>query len=57
MYKWFADGTLNTCYNAVDRHVEAGHGDQVAIQFWSPMTQTEEAITYSNLQDRVAKVH
>ncbi|MGB0905380.1 MAG: acetyl-coenzyme A synthetase N-terminal domain-containing protein, partial [Mangrovicoccus sp.] len=31
LYEWFSDGQCNTCYNAVDRHVEAGRGDQVAI--------------------------
>ncbi|USD36737.1 propionyl-CoA synthetase [Ferrimonas sp. SCSIO 43195] len=53
-YRWFPGASLNTCYNAVDRHVEAGHGQQVAIQYVSPVTGTEEAISYQQLQQRVA---
>jgi propionyl-CoA synthetase len=37
-YRWFADGRLNTCWNAVDRHVAAGRGDQVALIWDSPVT-------------------
>ena len=36
-YRWFPDGELNTCYNAVDRHVMAGHGDRSAIIYDSPV--------------------
>ncbi len=43
--RWYPDGTLNTCYNAIDRHVVAGRGDQVAIYYDSPVTQTKSAIT------------
>ncbi len=53
-YRWFADATCNTCYNAVDRHVEAGHGDRPAIIHDSPITGTKRVITYAELQDRVA---
>lgn len=53
--RWYPDGTLNTCYNAIDRHVAAGRGDQVAIYYDSPVTQTKSAITYAELQARVAK--
>ena len=53
--RWYPDGTLNTCYNAIDRHVVAGRGDQVAIYYDSPVTQTKSAITYAELQARVAK--
>ncbi|MCK0149004.1 propionate-CoA ligase PrpE [Marivita sp. S6314] len=56
MYEWFADGTTNTCWNAVDRHVEAGRGDQVAIIHDSPITGTIHKITYSELKDRVASL-
>ena len=55
-YRWFADGAMNTCYNAVDRHVEAGHGDRVAIIHDSPITGTQAKITYAELQERVAKL-
>jgi propionyl-CoA synthetase len=53
--RWFPDGTLNTCFNAVDRHVNAGRGDQVAVYYDSPVTETKKAITYSQLQQHVAR--
>ena len=55
-YRWFAGGALNTCHNAVDRHVEAGHGDRAAILYDSPVTGTKRRITYAELQDRTAKL-
>ena len=55
-YEWFTDATVNTCWNAVDRHVLAGRGDQVAILHVSPVTQTTRSITYAELQTRVAAV-
>jgi propionyl-CoA synthetase len=54
-YRWFSDGTLNTCYNAVDRHVEAGHGDQVAIIYDSPITGNASKMTYGALQAATAR--
>ncbi|MEL7343901.1 MAG: propionyl-CoA synthetase [Pseudomonadota bacterium] len=56
LYEWFADGMLNTCYNAVDRHVENGRGDQAAIIHDSPVTGTKETISYADLQDRCARL-
>ncbi|OEG75422.1 propionyl-CoA synthetase [Shewanella colwelliana] len=56
MYRWFSGGELNTCYNAVDRHVEAGRGDQVAIQYVSPVTDTEYGITYNELLAQVSRL-
>ncbi len=53
---WFADGITNTCYNAVDRHVEAGRGDQAAIIWDSPVTGSKETITYADLKDRCARL-
>jgi propionyl-CoA synthetase len=53
-YKWFAGGKMNTCYNAVDRHVENGRADQTAIIYDSPVTNTITKITYKELQTRVA---
>ncbi|MEM8791882.1 MAG: propionyl-CoA synthetase [Pseudomonadota bacterium] len=53
-YTWFADGVCNTCYNAVDRHVERGRGEQVAIIHDSPITGTQQKITFAELKDRVA---
>jgi propionyl-CoA synthetase len=54
-YRWFTGGEMNTCYNAVDRHVEGGRADQVAIIYDSPVTNTIEKITYRELQDQVAR--
>ncbi|MBV7378152.1 propionyl-CoA synthetase [Maritimibacter dapengensis] len=56
LYEWFSDGMVNTCYNAVDRHVEAGRGDQTAIIYDSPITDTKSKITYAELQDKVARL-
>ena len=39
-YRWFAGGRLNTCYNALDRHVEGGRADQLALIYDSPVTET-----------------
>ncbi len=48
-YRWFAGGVLNTCYNAVDRHVSGGRGDQAAIVYDSPVTGTCRRISYREL--------
>ncbi len=53
--RWFADGELNVAYNCVDRHVEAGHGDRVAIH-WEGEPGDSRAITYAQLQDEVCRV-
>ena len=52
--KWFADGELNACYNAVDRHVEEGRGDRVAIYFEGEPGDTRE-YTYAQLKDEVSR--
>jgi len=54
-YHWFQGGEMNTCYNAVDRHVENGRGDQAAIIYDSPVTDTKQTITYSELKEQVSK--
>lgn len=54
IYRWYADGVLNTCANALDRQVAAGRGDQVAIYYDSPLTDSKQAITYRELLDQVA---
>ncbi|AGF78143.1 acyl-CoA synthetase/AMP-acid ligase [Desulfocapsa sulfexigens DSM 10523] len=54
-YRWFRGAELNTCYNAVDRHVEAGRGEQTAIIYDSPVTDTIRKISYRELQTEVAK--
>jgi len=56
LYEWFKDAQVNTCYNAVDRHVEAGRGDQTAIIYDSPVTDTKRHITFAELQTRVASL-
>ena len=53
-FKWFTGGEMNTCYNAVDRHVEGGRADQVAIIYDSPVTNTIQKFTYRELRDLVA---
>ena len=53
-YKWFPDGKLNTCFNAIDRHVENGRADQNAIIYDSPVTNTIKKITYRELRDLTA---
>ncbi len=55
-YRWFPGGELNTCHNAVDRHVEGGRGEQAAIIYDSPVTDTIRSITYAELQDQVARL-
>ncbi|MDX2485725.1 MAG: propionate-CoA ligase PrpE [Pseudodonghicola sp.] len=54
LYEWFSDGKVNACWNAVDRHVEAGRGDQIAIIHDSPVTHTKRWISYFELRNRVA---
>ncbi len=54
-YRWFAGGRLNTCFNAVDRHVRAGRGGQAAIIHDSPVTKTKRIITFGELQDLTAR--
>jgi len=54
-YRWFQGGQLNTCYNALDRHVIAGRGDQVALAYDSPVTGTARTLTYAQLLDQVSR--
>ncbi|WP_278921893.1 propionate-CoA ligase PrpE [Pseudophaeobacter profundi] len=56
LFEWFADAKVNTCYNAVDRHVEAGRGEQTAIIYDSPITHTKREISYVELRNRVANL-
>lgn len=56
LYEWYADGMLNSCYNAVDRHVEAGRGTQNAIIYDSPITGSKSFLTYAELQTRVSSL-
>jgi propionyl-CoA synthetase len=54
-YRWFAGGRMNTCHNALDRHVEGGRADQPALIYDSPVTDTVETFTYRELRDAVAR--
>jgi propionyl-CoA synthetase len=56
LYEWFTDAEVNTCWNAVDRHVASGRGNQAAIIHDSPVTSTKTVITYFELQERVARL-
>jgi propionyl-CoA synthetase len=56
LYEWFADAKVNTCWNAVDRHVENGRGEQTAIIYDSPITHTKREISYVELRNRVASL-
>jgi len=51
--RWYADGICNTCFNAVDRHVAEGRGDQPALVYDSPVTGTAKTYTYSEMKDEV----
>ncbi|WP_136443898.1 propionyl-CoA synthetase [Pacificoceanicola onchidii] len=51
--RWFAGATCNTCWNAVDRHVEAGHGERTAVIYDSPVTHTEARYSFADLQSEV----
>ncbi len=53
---WFPDGELNTCFNALDRHVEAGRGEVAALIYDSPLTHTVRSYTYSELRDQTAQL-
>ena len=53
-YRWFTGGALNTCYNALDVHVEQGNGDRPALIYDSPVTDSVKVFTYLELRDAVA---
>ncbi|MGP1832870.1 propionyl-CoA synthetase [Shewanella frigidimarina] len=55
-YRWFADGKMNTCFNAVDRHVLAGRGEQTAIHYISPVTHNEYSISYQSVLAQVKRL-
>ncbi|MDF2097399.1 propionyl-CoA synthetase [Aquibaculum arenosum] len=55
-YRWFTGGRINTCHNALDRHVAAGRGEQCALIYDSPVTNTVARFTYRELRDRVAEL-
>ncbi|XP_071465258.1 acyl-CoA synthetase short-chain family member 3, mitochondrial isoform X2 [Marmota flaviventris] len=53
---WFVEGMLNICYNAIDRHIENGKGDKIAIIYDSPVTNTKATITYKEVLEQVSKL-
>ncbi|XP_018408416.1 PREDICTED: acyl-CoA synthetase short-chain family member 3, mitochondrial [Nanorana parkeri] len=54
--KWFTGGELNICYNALDRHIENGRGDQIAVIHDSPVTDTKQPITYREVYEQVSRL-
>ena len=55
LYRWYPDATLNTCYNALDRHVIAGRADEPALIFHSAITGERRTYSYARLLDEVAR--
>ncbi|MEK9959813.1 MAG: AMP-binding protein, partial [Pelagibacteraceae bacterium] len=55
-YRWFKGGKINTCYNALDRHVDEGNGDRTALIFDSAMTNTKKKFSYKELRDKTARL-
>lgn len=53
-YRWFPSGKMNTCHNALDRHVDNGHGERLAVIYDSPVTSTKRTLSYKELQQQVA---
>jgi propionyl-CoA synthetase len=54
-YKWFEDGVTNTCYNAIDVHIDNGNGDKTALIYDSPITKSKAKFTYSELKEKISK--
>ena len=54
-YKWFCDGVTNTCYNALDIHIDQGRGDKTALIYDSPITGNKKKFTYNELKSKVSK--
>ncbi len=54
-YKWFEDGITNSCYNAVDLHIDQGRGEKIALIYDSPITDNKAKITYNQLKEKVSK--
>ncbi|MDC3053847.1 propionyl-CoA synthetase [Candidatus Pelagibacter sp.] len=54
-YKWFEDGVTNTCYNAIDTHIDKGNGDKIALIYDSPITNNKAKFTYNELREKISK--
>jgi propionyl-CoA synthetase len=55
-YRWYSDGLINMCYNAIDRHVEGGKGDSIAFIYDSAYTAVQNKITYKEAQNKVGRI-
>ena len=55
-YRWFKGASCNTCYNAIDRHVERGMGDKTALIYDSPVSNAKAKYSYSDLLDKISKL-
>ncbi|MFJ4344211.1 propionyl-CoA synthetase [Pseudomonas sp. NPDC089401] len=55
-HRWFSDGRLNSCYLALDRQIELGRGEQLALIYDSPVTGVQQSFTYNQLRDEVARL-
>ena len=55
-YKWFEDGVTNTCYNALDIHIDQGRGDKLALIYDSPITGNKKQFTYKELRTKVSNL-
>ena len=55
-YRWFSDGRINTCHNALDRHADGGRGDQLALVYDSPVTGQVQRFTYHQMRDETARI-
>ena len=54
-YKWFEDGVTNTCYNAIDVHIDKGNGDKIALIYDSPITNKKANFTFNELREKISK--
>ncbi len=54
-YKWFEDGVTNTCYNAIDVHIDKGNGDKTALIYDSPITNKKAKFTFNELREKISK--
>ena len=55
-FRWFSDGEMNTCHNALDRHADGGRGDQLALIYDSPVTGQLRSFTYHQMRDETARI-
>jgi propionyl-CoA synthetase len=56
LYRWFPDGETNICYNALDRHIEAGNGDNIGLIYDSAYLNITENFTYKEIHNRVGRL-